>query len=57
MGLSQARAEQQRQLGLERSTAVELGLPYAQRIDLGVRRDAGAPMPVLLSGLRTFVAF
>jgi len=54
---AQARAERQRQLGLERSTAAELGLPYAQRVDLGVRWDAGAPMPVLLSGLRTFVAF
>lgn len=54
---AQARAERQRQLGLERSTAAELGLPYAQRVDLGVRWDAGTPMPVLLSGLRTFVAF
>lgn len=53
----QAQAQQQRQLGLERSTAAELGLPYAQRVDLGVTWDAGAPMPVLLSGLRTFVAF
>lgn len=53
----QARAEQQRQLRLERSTAAELGLPYAERVDLGVTWDAGAPMPVLLSGLRTFVAF
>ena len=53
----QARAKRQRQLGLERSTAAELGLPYAERVDLGVRWDAGAPMPVLLSGLRTFVAF
>ncbi len=32
-------------------------MPYAQRIDVGVRWDADAPMPVLLSGLRTFVAF
>jgi hypothetical protein len=53
----QARAERQRQLGLERSTAAELGLPYAGRVDLGVTWDAGTPMPVLLSGLRTFVAF
>jgi hypothetical protein len=53
----QAHAQRQRQLGLERSTAAELGLPYAQQVDLGVRWDAGAPMPVLLSGLRTFVAF
>jgi hypothetical protein len=52
-----ARAERQRQLSLERSTAAELGLPYAERVDLGVRWDAGTPMPVLLSGLRTFVAF
>jgi hypothetical protein len=52
-----ARAERQRQLGLERSTAVELGLPYAERVDLGVTWDAGTPMPMLLSGLRTFVAF
>jgi hypothetical protein len=28
-----ARAQRQRQLGLERSTAAELGLPYAQRVD------------------------
>jgi hypothetical protein len=53
----QARAEQQRQLGLERRTAAKLGLPYAERVDLGVTWDAGTPMPVLLSGLRTFVAF
>jgi hypothetical protein len=53
----QARAERQRQLGLERSTAAELGLPYAERVDLGVTWDAGTPRPVLLSGLRTFVAF
>ncbi|HEV2374669.1 MAG TPA: hypothetical protein VGS19_21220 [Streptosporangiaceae bacterium] len=53
----QARAERQRQLGLERSTAAELGLPYAERVDLGVTWDAGTPTPVLLSGLRTFVAF
>ena len=53
----QALAERQRQLSLERSSAAELGLPYAERVDLGVRWDAGAPMPVLLSGLRTFVAF
>jgi len=51
----QARAERQRQLGLERTTAAELGLPYAERVDLGVTWDAGTPMPVLLSGLRTFV--
>ena len=53
----QARARRERQLALERSTAAELGLPYAERVDLGVRWDAGAPKPVLLSGLRTFVAF
>ena len=53
----QARAQRQRQLGLERSTAAELGLPYAEHIDLEATWDAGAPMPVLLSGLRTFVAF
>ena len=55
--LAQARAERQRQRGLERSTAAELGLPYAEPVDLGVRWDASTPMPVLLSGLRTFVAF
>jgi len=53
----QARAKRRRQLGLERSTAAELGLPYADRVNLGVSWDAGTPMPVLLSGLRTFVAF
>jgi hypothetical protein len=53
----QARSERQRQLSLERSTAAELGLPYAERVDLGVTWDAGTPAPVLLSGLRTFVAF
>jgi hypothetical protein len=53
----QARAERQRQLDLERSTAAELGLSYAERVDLEVTWDAGTPMPVLLSGLRTFVAF
>jgi hypothetical protein len=44
-------------MDLERSTAAELGLPYAERLDLEVTWDAGAPMPVLLSGLRTFVVF
>ena len=53
----QARAQRQRQLGLERSTAAELGLPYAQRVDLEVMWDADTPMPVLLTGLRTFVVF
>jgi hypothetical protein len=53
----QAHTQRQRQLGLERSTAAELGLPYAQYVDLGVRWDADTPIPVLLSGLRTFVAF
>jgi hypothetical protein len=53
----QASAARQRRLELERSTAAELGLPYAERVDLGVRWDTGALMPVLLSGLRTFVAF
>jgi hypothetical protein len=56
-GSPQARAERQRQLGLERSTAAELGLPYAERVDLGVTWGAGTPRPVLLSGLRTFAAF
>jgi hypothetical protein len=46
-----------RSLELERSTAEELGLPYAEPVDLRVQWDVGAPMPVLLSGLRTFVAF
>jgi hypothetical protein len=49
--------DEDQRLGLERSTAAELGLPYAQRVDLGVTWDADTPMPVLLSGLRTFVAF
>lgn len=53
----QASAARQRRLELERSTAAELGLPYAERVELGVRWDTGTPMPVLLSGLRTFVAF
>lgn len=53
----QAHAQRRRQLGLERSTAAELGLPYAQRVDLGVKWDADTPTPMLLSGLRTFVAF
>ena len=53
----QARAQRQRQLGLERSTAAELGLPYAERVDLGLTWDGRTPMPVLLSRLRTFVAF
>ena len=53
----QASAARRRRLELERSTAAELGLPYAERVDLEVTWDAGTPMPVLLSGLRTFVAF
>jgi len=50
-------AAQQRRLELERTTAAGLGLPYAEPVELGVSWDAGAPMPVLLSGLRTFAAF
>lgn len=46
-----------RRLNLERRTAAEIGLPYAERLDLGVEWDTGAPMPILVSGLRTFVAF
>ena len=53
----QADAARQQQRALERSTAAEMGLPYAEPADLGVQWDAGAPMPVLISGLRTFVAF
>jgi hypothetical protein len=34
-----------------------MGLPYAEPADLGVKWDTGAPLPVLISGLRTFVAF
>jgi hypothetical protein len=34
-----------------------MSLPYAERADLGVKWDTGAPMPLLISGLRTFVAF
>jgi hypothetical protein len=49
--------EDQRRLELERTTAAERGLPYAEPVELRVGWDAGAPRPVLLSGLRTFVAF
>jgi hypothetical protein len=56
-GSPQARAAGQRLLALERSAAAQMGLPYAEPADLGVQWDAGAPMPVLISGLRTFVAF
>jgi hypothetical protein len=52
-----AEAARRRRLELERSTAAELGWPYAEPTELGVRWDAGTPMPVLLSGLRTFVVF
>ena len=54
---AQAEAARRRCLELERSTAAELGWPYAEPAELGVRWDAGTPRPVLLSGLRTFVAF
>jgi hypothetical protein len=56
-GSPQAEAARRRCLELERSTAAELGWPYAQPVELGVKWDTGAPMPVLLAGLRTFVAF
>ena len=49
--------ERQRQLGLERTTAAKLGLPYAEPVDLKLTWDADTPRPVLLSGLRTFVVF
>jgi hypothetical protein len=44
-------------LDVERTTAAEMGLPHAAPIDLGARWDTGAPMPCLLSGLRTFVIY
>jgi len=56
-GSAQATEAHQWQLNVERSTAGELGLAYAERMDLGVQWDTGAPMPVLISGGRTFVAF
>ena len=56
-GSSEATEAHLRRLNVERRTAAELGLPYAKHLDLGVKWDAGAPMPVLISGLRTFVAF
>jgi hypothetical protein len=56
-GSPQAHAAQQRHMALERSTAAEMGLPYAEPADLGVKWDTGAPLPVLISGLRTFVVF
>ena len=39
----EARAERQRQLGLERSAAAELGQPYARHVDLVVRWVPGTP--------------
>lgn len=54
---TEARAKRQRLLNLERSTAAELGLPYAQRVSLGVEWGASTPTPILLSGLRTFAIF
>jgi hypothetical protein len=53
----QASAARRRRLELERSTAAELGLPYAEQIDLGVNWGTDTPVPILLSGLRTFVVF
>jgi len=34
-----------------------MGLPYAEPAGLTVNWDTGAPMPVLISGARTFVVF
>jgi hypothetical protein len=56
-GSTQAQAHRQRLLDLERSTAAVLGLPYAQRVSVGVAWGAGTPTPILLLGLRTFVIF
>jgi len=56
-GSAEASAARQRLLDLQRSTAAEMGLPYAAPLDLGVTWDAGAPLPFLVAGRRTFVAF
>ena len=47
----------QRRLEEERTTAAERSLPYAEPVELRLSWDPRAPGPVLLAGLRTFVAF
>jgi len=41
----------------QRDLAADQGLPYAEPFDLGVKWATGAPLPHLVSGHRTFVAF
>jgi hypothetical protein len=53
----EAETAHQQLLEVERTTAAEMGLPYATAIDLGARWDPGAPMPCLLAGVRTFLVY
>ena len=41
----------------QRSAAAAIGAPYAVPFDLGIRWDVGAPLPFLIAGFKTFVAF
>ena len=51
------RAEREGELKRQRDRAAEQGLPYAVTAGFAPPWDTGAPVPVLLSGLRTFVAY
>ncbi len=56
-GSDEVRAASSRLLQAERDVAARDGMPYAVPFDLGIKWDTGAPMPVLISGFKTFVAF
>ncbi len=56
-GSNEVRAARDRLLQAERDVAARDGLPYAVPFDLGIRWDTGVPLPVLISGSKTFVAF
>jgi hypothetical protein len=57
-GSQEARAAGRNLLDAQRESGARRGTPYARPLDLGVRWDAGAPLPFLVSGyMSTFVAF
>jgi hypothetical protein len=56
-GSSEVHEASDRLKDIQRQTAEAVGLPYAVPIDLGDPWDTGAPLPTLISGSRSFLAY
>jgi len=56
-GSDEVRTAREHLLQAQRDVDASEGTPYAVPLDLGITWDAGAPLPVLISGNKTFVAF